>query len=135
MKRGHIIWALMLPVCLSYSFGAFKCALAFTVGVCLHHHLCAGVDADIIIYVTTSDPDTCGDTLASAAACAFDAGTNRPVAGNIIFCKFSPNQYDKDLATAVHEIFHILVCTHLAAVDRALADRLRCFQCWCRSDA
>ena len=75
------------------------------------HH--AGVDADIIIYVTTTDPEECGNTLASAAACAFDSATNRPVAGNIIFCQFGPNQYDKDLATAVHELFHILVCTLL----------------------
>lgn len=78
---------------------------------------CAGVAADIIIYVTTRDPAACGDTLASAAACAFDAVTHRPIAGNIIFCKYSADTFDKDLSTAVHELFHVLVRSAVGGGD------------------
>jgi hypothetical protein len=69
----------------------------------------SGVDADLIIYVTSRNKTVCGKTLAAAAACAFDTQTNRPVAGNLIICKISPSTFDKDLATAVHELLHVLV--------------------------
>lgn len=69
----------------------------------------AGVDADLVIYVSTRDRAECGSTLAAAAACAFDPETNRPLAGNLIFCKIDPSVFDKDLATAVHEVLHVLV--------------------------
>lgn len=71
--------------------------------------LSAGVDADLIIYVSTRERSQCGSTLAAAAACAFDPVTNRPLAGNLIFCKIDPSVFDKDLATAVHEVLHVLV--------------------------
>jgi Leishmanolysin len=72
------------------------------------HVLISGKDADVIIYVTSQPRDSCGSTLASAAACAFDPATHRPVAGNIIFCKIDPQSFDQDLATAVHELMHVL---------------------------
>ena len=68
-----------------------------------------GVNEDVIMYVTSQPRDTCGSTLASAAACAFDAVTRRPIAGNIIFCKINPEFFESDLATAVHEMLHVLV--------------------------
>ena len=63
----------------------------------------------MIVYVTSQARDSCGSTLASAAACEFDPDSNRPVAGNIIFCKINPAQFASDLSTAVHELLHILV--------------------------
>jgi hypothetical protein len=70
----------------------------------------AGEDADLIIYVTNQRSALCGNTtLASAAACAFDPVTNRPIAGNIIFCQINPDLFNRDLVTAVHELLHVLV--------------------------
>ena len=69
----------------------------------------AGAEGDLILYVTNEDPATCGSRLAAAAACAFDPVTNRPLAGNVILCQISPDNFDSDLTTAVHEILHVLV--------------------------
>lgn len=69
----------------------------------------AGAEGDVIFYVTNEDPSTCGTTLAAAAACAFDPVTNRPIAGNVILCKISPENFDSDLITAVHEMLHVMV--------------------------
>jgi Leishmanolysin len=91
-----------------------------------HPTVPAGVDADVIVYVTSQPRDTCGTTLASAAACAFDPLNNRPVAGNIIFCTINPSEFEQDLATAVHELLHVLVRNLCAAPWFAEShDRLR----------
>lgn len=68
-----------------------------------------GAEGDLILYVTNEDPATCGSRLAAAAACAFDGETNRPLAGNVILCQISRENFDSDLITAVHEILHVLV--------------------------
>lgn len=69
----------------------------------------AGVDADLIVYVTAGS-DGCGENhLAAALSCSFDATTNRPVAGLIHFCKFGQDRFQDDLIASVHELFHVLV--------------------------
>lgn len=68
----------------------------------------AGVDADLVVFVTALDPGAC-DFLAQASACAFDAATSRSVAGEIQFCNIGRQSPDVELATAVHELVHVLV--------------------------
>ena len=77
----------------------------------------AGAEGDLILYVTNEDPSTCGSRLAAAAACAFDPVTNRPVAGNVILCQISPDNFDSDLTTAVHEMLHVLVSFRLLSLN------------------
>eukprot|EP00892_Ulva_mutabilis_P007886 jgi/Ulvmu1/546/UM001_0554.1 len=67
-----------------------------------------GAEGDVLFYVTNEDPATCGSRLAAAAACAFHPVTNRPIAGNVILCQISSDNFDSDLATAVHEMLHVL---------------------------
>jgi hypothetical protein len=71
--------------------------------------MAAGVNADLIIYVTNQNRCQ-GDNLASSLLCASDTLTNRPVAGAIDFCTFGSNRFQDDLMVAVHEAIHILVC-------------------------
>ena len=71
----------------------------------------AGVDADVIIYVTNRAPNTdCQGTLASAGHCLQDAALNRPLAGNVQLCEYSRETFRGDLETVVHELLHVLVC-------------------------
>lgn len=70
----------------------------------------AGVEADLIIYVTNYDQCQ-GDNIASSRFCASDTLTNRPVAGGLDFCNFGRHQFRDDLMVTVHEMIHILVCT------------------------
>lgn len=99
----------------------------------------AGVDADLIVYVTAGS-DGCGENhLAAALSCSFDATTNRPVAGRIHFCKFGQDRFQDDLTASVHELIHVLV-RHQACSEGALSVYLgvskRCVgsnSCWLRS--
>jgi hypothetical protein len=67
----------------------------------------AGEGADLIIYVTSAGQDC--DALAQASPCYYDAATNRPVAGEIQFCKIGEQPAKDQLITAVHELMHVLV--------------------------
>jgi hypothetical protein len=80
----------------------------------------------MVIYVTNEDPNTCGTTLASAAACEYDAGTNRPLAGNIILCAADPANYENDVTTAVHELLHVAVRPQATPASLTTGSHLYC---------
>ena len=88
-------------------------------GVTPRNHV-AGVEADLIIYVTNGMGTCEGDNLASSISCASDTLTNRPVAGSIDYCNFGRHRFQSDLMVSVHEMIHILVRPHSVSVSLCL---------------
>ena len=70
----------------------------------------AGVDGDLIVYVTAIDVNCGGATHAYAGSCGYRDQFDRPLAGYINFCptKLSSSDKPNQIITAAHEIGHIL---------------------------
>ena len=77
-----------------------------------------GIDADFFLVIGASTTglhsieEFCGsNTLAISLVCAWDPVSNRPIAGEINFCKFNLLNVPLDVESALHEIVHTLVRT------------------------
>jgi hypothetical protein len=69
------------------------------------------IDADIVMKVTSSPAGgaDCGDAIAYAFGWLLEETTLRPIYGVVNLCSVSPDDFEKDLFTVVHEVLHALV--------------------------
>jgi hypothetical protein len=73
--------------------------------------LLAGIDADIVLKVSSkpADSEACRGLLAGAMAFYAEDATLRPVYGLVELCQINPADFLGDLSTTVHEVLHALV--------------------------
>lgn len=83
------------------------------VDVFLTIHKCTGIDADVVLKVSSkpANSEQCRGVLAGAFAYLVEDATLRPVYGLVELCQIIPDDFAGDLSTTVHEVFHALVRT------------------------
>lgn len=86
--------------------------------------MCSGIDADIVLKVSSKPANSaqCDGVLAGAFAYLVEDQTLRPVYGLVELCQINPNDFPGDLSTTVHEVLHALVLNspHFLLCSRAL---------------
>jgi hypothetical protein len=82
--------------------------------------VCTGIDADIVMKVTSLpvSSEACDGILAGATAFLVERVTLRPIYGLILLCAVSEADFDNNLATTVHEVLHALVLFSSSSISR-----------------
>ena len=78
----------------------------------LEPHRRAGIDADILIKVSSfpADTDFCKTSIAAAMPVVYETLTRRAIFGQIWMCQVFPdNDFSSNLAHVLHELTHIVV--------------------------